>query len=55
VCGLAIYIKKFKYLKAKERRIMKTQIFISPLQNYNLPKDSSSSKTKPKSFKILLL
>jgi hypothetical protein len=31
-CGLAIYIKK--YLKAKERRIMETQIFISPCKNY---------------------
>jgi hypothetical protein len=35
--ALDIYIIK-KDLKAKERRIMETQIFISPCKNYNLQK-----------------
>jgi hypothetical protein len=46
--GLAIYMKK--YLKAKERRIMETQIH-SPCKNLNLQK--LSSKRNQKCFKIL--
>jgi hypothetical protein len=47
-CGLAIYIKK--YLKAKERRNMETQIF----QHAIIYQSSKiSSKRKSKSFKML--
>jgi hypothetical protein len=42
-CGIAIYIKK--YLKAKERRIMETQIYFT-MQKYNLQKIKSSKRNQ---------
>jgi len=42
-CGLAIYIKN--YLKAKERRIMETQIYFT-MQKYNLQKIKSSKRNQ---------
>jgi hypothetical protein len=46
--GLAIYIKKSKYLKAKEEELWKLKYFT--MQKYNLQKILYN---KPKSFNIL--
>jgi len=51
-CGLAIYIKK--YLKAKRRRIMETQIFHHSKNILYLPK-IPLKETQKNSFKILEL
>jgi hypothetical protein len=47
-CGLAIYIKMD--LKAKERRIMETQIPISPCQNIIFKKSSKRNQNPPRYY-----